>query len=214
MSNSSVFQTLVMPPSVAWLADTESRADEDLHLALQELGFAVCSDMSAYFQNPSLYQGLEVVVCIHNQPVEGNTAATLRQSGLQVVEISLDKDTTQLAQTLEARGIRTCPVPMQNFDHDDELFHLTLQAILTESPGLLDQALEACEKAEIQDLRRLIHTLKGHTKLLGENALAGALQALEDRASRGELLTAEQEALLQDNLNVFFSRLRLIGQTH
>lgn len=102
---------------------------------------------------------------------------------------------------------------MQNFDNDDELFALTLQAILTESPELLKQALAAENSTETHELRRLVHTLKGHAKLVGENALAGALQALEDRAARGEHLSLEQQTLLKSNLDVFFNRLRLIART-
>lgn len=213
MSNSSALDLLVMPPSLAWLADAEIRPNKDLAKALHDLGFAVVHALPTYSENPAFFDGVDVLLCVLRHPSPHDPVTAFSAAGITTAKIILSENDEHPAQRIEALGLKTCAVPMQNFDNDDELFALTLQAILTESPELLKQALAAENSTETHELRRLVHTLKGHAKLVGENALAGALQALEDRAARGEHLSLEQQTLLKSNLDVFFNRLRLIART-
>lgn len=213
MSNSSALDLLVMPPSLAWLADAGTRSSKRLAKALRDLGFAVVHELPSVSEDPAFFEEVDALLCVLRSPSPVNPVAAFSEAGVVTAQITLPDDNEPTALQIEAMGLKTCAVPMQNFDDDEELFALTLQAILAESPELLCQAMAAQQSSETHELRRLIHTLKGHTKLVGENTLAGALQALEDRAARGEHLSAEQEVLLKTNLDVLFSRLRLIART-
>lgn len=213
MSNSSPSDLLVMPPSLAWLADADSRSSKSLAKTLRGLGFAVVHELPTFSENPAFFEGVDALLCVLRHPSPNDPVTAFSEAGVRARQVILSDDNEHPARQIEVLGLKTCAVPMQNFDNDEELFALTLQAILTESPELLKQALAAEHSSETHELRRLVHTLKGHAKLIGENALAGALQALEDRAARGDHLSPEQQSLLKSNLDVFFSRLRLITRT-
>lgn len=113
---------------------------------------------------------------------------------------------------LTRMNFKVSPIPMQNFDHDKELLKTTLNMIAAEIPTLLVRIETHIQQAKWPEVKRALHTLKGHCKLVGEMDFANFLQELEDQAEQGVEPGQQNMEHLKNNLKSLQLRLCLLGQ--
>ncbi|HEX4880151.1 MAG TPA: ATP-binding protein, partial [Limnobacter sp.] len=119
---------------------------------------------------------------------------------------------SDIEQVLHTLGFHVRPIPMQNFDHDRDLLKNSALLIAAELPTLWQTFDSHVSKAHWQDAKRVVHTLKGHCKLIGELDFADFLQALETSLT-GNAAPSESEVIhLKTNVFTLQKRLLALGQ--
>ncbi|WP_370260908.1 ATP-binding protein [Limnobacter sp.] len=119
---------------------------------------------------------------------------------------------SDIEHVLTKLGFVCNPIPMQNFDHDRELLRSSALLIAAELPALWHEFEQHLQAAELQATKRVVHTVKGHCKLLGEFGFAEFLQRIESALNDRELPGPEHVEHLKHNLFMLQRRLLAIGQ--
>lgn len=151
-------------------------------------------------------------------PIVGLTAEAVSQAHDACMSVGM-KDfiskpfkRSDIETVLIRLGFRIAPIPMQNFDHDKELLKITIDLIAAEIPLLLEGIEKELLQARWPELKRGLHTLKGHCKLVGELDFADFLQHLEDQVSQGVQPSTELITHMKVNLKNLQHRLRLLSR--
>ena len=75
---------------------------------------------------------------------------------------------------------------LDSVEGDVELLSDVIQVFLEERPGLLRSLLESMAAADAPTLRRAAHTIKGSTRIFGDERVTELSKALEDRGANGD----------------------------
>ncbi|MCA9147776.1 MAG: response regulator [Planctomycetales bacterium] len=75
---------------------------------------------------------------------------------------------------------------LDSVEGDVELLSDVIQVFLEERPGLLRSLLESIAAADAPTLRRAAHTIKGSTRIFGDERVTELSKALEDRGANGD----------------------------
>ncbi|MDH4394748.1 MAG: ATP-binding protein [Limnobacter sp.] len=106
------------------------------------------------------------------------------------------------------------PVPLNNFADDSDLMKMTAQAVVEEYPKTLAHFKSALQAGNYPDARRMIHTLKGHVRLFGDEAFSDLLQIQENRLAEGQTLDPVNLGFVLKNLNTFVKRVELLAESN
>lgn len=106
------------------------------------------------------------------------------------------------------------PVPMNNFGNDSDLMKITAQAVVEEYPKTLEHFKNALEQGNFPEARRMIHTLKGHVRLFGDEAFSQHLQVQENRLAESQNIDSVNLGYTLKNLTTFIKRVELLSESH
>lgn len=106
------------------------------------------------------------------------------------------------------------PVPLNNFGNDSDLMKMTAQAVVEEYPKTLAYFKSSLEEGNFPEARRMIHTLKGHVRLFGDDAFSEHLQKLENRLADGQSLDSVNLGYALKNLDTFVKRVELLAESN
>jgi CheY-like chemotaxis protein len=106
------------------------------------------------------------------------------------------------------------PVPLNNFANDSDLMKMTAQAVVEEYPKTLAHFKSSLDEGNFPEARRMIHTLKGHVRLFGDEVFSEHLQTQENRLAKGEVLDTVNLGYTLKNLNTFIKRVELLADSH
>lgn len=149
----------------------------------------------------------------HKLPIVGLTADAIADTRESCIAagmrdyISKPFKRSDIENALNRLGLQTCAMPMQNFDHDRELLKTTANLIATEMPALCSALDKSLQTRQLEEAKRVLHTVKGHCKLIGETEFAGFVQQLENQLGNGELPGPRETQHLLNNLKVLHNRL-------
>lgn len=106
------------------------------------------------------------------------------------------------------------PVPLNNFGNDSDLMKITAQAVVEEYQKTLDHFKNSLEQGNFPEARRMIHTLKGHVRLFGDEAFSHHLQVQENRLAEGHALDPVNLGYTLKNLTTFIKRVELLSESN
>lgn len=106
------------------------------------------------------------------------------------------------------------PVPLNNFGNDTDLMKITAQAVVEEYPKTLEHFKNSLEQQNFPEARRMIHTLKGHVRLFGDEAFSQHLQVQENKLAEGQNLDSVNLGYTIKNLTTFIKRIELLAESH
>lgn len=106
------------------------------------------------------------------------------------------------------------PMPLNNFGNDSDLMKMTAQAVVEEYPKTLAYFKSSLEDGNFPEARRMIHTLKGHVRLFGDDAFSEHLQKLENRLADGQSLDTVNLGYALKNLDTFVKRVELLAESN
>lgn len=176
----------------------------DLHMPNMD-GLEACKTILAKPQHSALS-----IVGLTSESVEQARDACM-SAGMKDF-ISKPFKRSDIETALIRLGFKIAPIPMHNFDHDKELLKITIDLIAAEIPLLLNDIEKQLQQEEWPEVKRGLHTLKGHCKLVGELDFADFLQQMENEVGQGIRPATKSITHMKTNLKNLQHRLCLLSQ--